>query len=397
MDMSNVAISRLKPNSENLFSPLTGKDYADLKESISQHGVQEPLIVTKDVNGGYKIICGHNRHRIAVELNIEELPCIVVENHLEIAAVDTEIYRRHLTQEEKGKYTALKRDMEKKHLETEIREKLHPGITELFNAGQLSSQDISYILKLPKDAQKALVDNLTREKEVIKEVKVGVDKEALTAAGPTNTELKILQEENTRLSETLTNLKTDLTTKESQVKSIQAATADLVKIHKKKLEALELDLENAKSDADGTIIKDHQEELEERRKSLVEMSKAVEERQSQIDSLKDDIARLKDQVLGREVDAKTSVMARMDIQAQLTKERIRYANPALLQRRLDTIVAELDTLLDHVIHYNWDEAVLLATENAGRIVAQKFTTLAGKIKETLVSEDAPKGQLKMVK
>lgn len=397
MDMSSLETSRLKPNSENLFSPLTGKDYADLKESISQHGVQEPLIVTKDVNGGYKIICGHNRHRIAVELNIDELPCIVIENHLEIAAVDTEIYRRHLTQEEKGKYTALKRDMEKNHLEIEIREKLHPGISELFNARQLSSQDISYILKLPKDAQKALVDNLTREKEVIIEVKVGVDKEALTAADPANTELKILQEENTRLSETLTNLKTDLTTKEAQVKTIQEATTALEKLHKDKLEALVLDLENAKSDADGAIKKDHQEELEKRRESLVEMSHTVKERQSQIDKLEADILKLKDQVTSKEVDAKASVMAKMDIQAQLTKERNRNANPALLQRRLDTIVAELDTLLDHVIHYNWDEAVLLATENAGRIVAQKFTKLTGKIKETLVSEDAPKGQLKMVK
>lgn len=401
MNMHVIEIDRLKPNPDNLFTPLSGSDYEELKESIQLSGVLEPLMVARE-NGHFKVLCGHNRLRVAQELGIGELPCLLVDNELEEAvSVDTELFRRHLSSEEKSNFIKIRDERYTSREKKELNEKLHPELLKLRNEGKLPN--VAMVMKMTIEEQGALV--LAFTKEVIKEVEVEVEveKEVKTGVDPKEVaqakkELKTLQEENARLNETLVELKTEVTGKEAEVKKIQKAAADLKVLHDKKLEALVLDLENARADADGSIQQDHQEELEERRLGLVAMSKTVEERQTQIDKLKEDIAKLKDQVMAKEGDAKASLMASMNIKDQLKKERDRYANPALLQRRLDTIVAELDTLLDHVIHYSWDETVLQATEKSGETIKAKLDKLVGKIQATFVPEDSvTKGQLKMVK
>lgn len=47
-----------------------------VKKSIEEFGFQVPLIITKD----NEIICGHTRYQAAKELNLKDLPCIIVDD-----------------------------------------------------------------------------------------------------------------------------------------------------------------------------------------------------------------------------------------------------------------------------------------------------------------------------
>ncbi len=49
---------------------------AYVKKSIEEFGFQVPLIITKD----NEIICGHTRYQAAKELNLKDLPCIIVDD-----------------------------------------------------------------------------------------------------------------------------------------------------------------------------------------------------------------------------------------------------------------------------------------------------------------------------
>lgn len=58
----------------------TGKEYADLKESIRTSGIHEPVSVRRLADGKYQIISGHNRVKIAKELGMETVPTYVLDN-----------------------------------------------------------------------------------------------------------------------------------------------------------------------------------------------------------------------------------------------------------------------------------------------------------------------------
>jgi len=67
-------------------------DLSDLVASISKYGILEPLLVRKAENGRYQLISGERRMAAAMELGLEEVPCIEIqvgdEGALEIALIE---------------------------------------------------------------------------------------------------------------------------------------------------------------------------------------------------------------------------------------------------------------------------------------------------------------------
>jgi ParB-like chromosome segregation protein Spo0J len=63
---------KLKVNeySRNLFPKLDGEPYEMLKNDIKENGIRTPLEITKDG----LILCGHERHRIALQLGFNRVP-----------------------------------------------------------------------------------------------------------------------------------------------------------------------------------------------------------------------------------------------------------------------------------------------------------------------------------
>lgn len=96
----------------------------ELKSSIKEHGLLNPLVVREKENGRYEMISGHRR-KLALELNgINEANCYIKElndDEATIYMVDSNIYRNKILPSEKAfaykmKLEAIKHQGKKKPL-----------------------------------------------------------------------------------------------------------------------------------------------------------------------------------------------------------------------------------------------------------------------------------------
>jgi len=78
INIEYVSINNIKPNEYNP-KQITQKQFEDLKKSITEFGIVDPLIVNKAKGREGIIIGGHQRYKIYQELKIEEIPVIYVE------------------------------------------------------------------------------------------------------------------------------------------------------------------------------------------------------------------------------------------------------------------------------------------------------------------------------
>ena len=85
MQIIMIPISQIRVHEEyaTLFPPLTPTERESLKVSIQEAGIHDPLRVERqptDIASAqpYVVLAGHHRLCIAQELNIPEVPCIVV-------------------------------------------------------------------------------------------------------------------------------------------------------------------------------------------------------------------------------------------------------------------------------------------------------------------------------
>ena len=100
----NPELLREHELSKELFGETTSEEYEALKEDIKNRGIQDPLQIVKQ-NGGYLIVSGHRRARIAKELGIK-VPCIIrtdlkEEWQIKEALIKDNLLRRHLTDYQK--------------------------------------------------------------------------------------------------------------------------------------------------------------------------------------------------------------------------------------------------------------------------------------------------------
>lgn len=77
MEIVNIEIKKLKPAEYNPRLDLQSEDkeYQDIKRSIVEFGLVEPLIINK----GYIIVGGHQRYKVLKELNFATVPCVIVD------------------------------------------------------------------------------------------------------------------------------------------------------------------------------------------------------------------------------------------------------------------------------------------------------------------------------
>ena len=105
MQIIMIPISQIRVHEEyaTLFPPLTPTERESLKVSIQEAGIHDPLRVERqptDIASAqpYVVLAGHHRLSIAQELNIPEVPCIVVTTlELKVAALFDNIHRRQLS------------------------------------------------------------------------------------------------------------------------------------------------------------------------------------------------------------------------------------------------------------------------------------------------------------
>lgn len=100
-----IPFTQLIPNKYNPRKLFRGASTEELRQSIEQHGLIEPLVVRK-VDNKYEIVCGMRRYYALKELGVKEVEC-VAKNLGDIEAIDISfienLQREDLTPIEEGR------------------------------------------------------------------------------------------------------------------------------------------------------------------------------------------------------------------------------------------------------------------------------------------------------
>jgi ParB family transcriptional regulator, chromosome partitioning protein len=149
--IQEVSIHDLHPNPYQPRKTFQPEAIEELKQSILQHGILQPLIVRKTIKG-FEIVVGERRYRAAKEANLQTVPVVVREltdqQMMEFALLEN-LQREDLNPIEEA--TAYKMLMEKLQLtQEEIASRLGKSRPHIANHLRL--------LSLPKDIQKLIIN-----------------------------------------------------------------------------------------------------------------------------------------------------------------------------------------------------------------------------------------------
>ena len=179
---SSIAISKIEPNPTQPRKNFDPEALEELKESISLHGVLQPIAVRKIKEGHYQIIAGERRWRAAREAGLTEIPVHIVDVDdraaMELALIENlqrqdlnpieeaEGYKTlmdeyNLTQEE----AAVKVGKSRPAIANALRLLgLTPSVRELVSSGKLSAGHAKALLsiqdtELQEKAAKIVIEN----------------------------------------------------------------------------------------------------------------------------------------------------------------------------------------------------------------------------------------------
>ncbi len=103
--IKNINIDLLIPFENHPFKKRDGIENEELKDSVKENGLLQPIIVRSFSAGTYEIISGHRRVEACKALGIQIVPAIVREiskDEAVIAMVDSNLQREHLLPSEKA-------------------------------------------------------------------------------------------------------------------------------------------------------------------------------------------------------------------------------------------------------------------------------------------------------
>ena len=95
-----LKLSEIEPNKDQPRKDFDDSALADLAESISKHGLLQPILVRPIIGGGYQIVAGERRYRASRMAGLTEVPVIIRElsesETMELALIEN-LQRENLT------------------------------------------------------------------------------------------------------------------------------------------------------------------------------------------------------------------------------------------------------------------------------------------------------------
>ena len=112
-DMQHVAVARIRRNPT--VDPRKGRNtalYSQIKESIRQHGVQQPIIIrpVDEPEFDYEVVAGNTRWQASVDLELLTIPAIIrdlTEAQARIIAAIENMQRADLTPIEEAQHAVV--------------------------------------------------------------------------------------------------------------------------------------------------------------------------------------------------------------------------------------------------------------------------------------------------
>lgn len=154
--VQKIPITHIKPNPDQPRKHFDDEALNELATSVKNHGIVQPLVVTKN-GDGYRIIAGERRWRAAGIAGLKEVPAIVrsmqLIEELEVAIIEN-VQRADLSPLEQAQ--SIERLHDQFSLSySEIAKKLGKAVPTIHNTVRL--------LQLPEDARVALYKNQISE------------------------------------------------------------------------------------------------------------------------------------------------------------------------------------------------------------------------------------------
>ena len=180
--VQEIAVKNLRPNPYQPRKAFQPEAIEELKNSILQHGILQPLIVRKSSIKGYEIVAGERRFRAAKEAKLKSVPAVVREFNdrqmMELALLEN-LQREDLNPVEEGAaYQSLLRNLDitqeelarrmgksRPHIANHIRLlSLPPVVQEYISQGKLSMGHGRALLSLKsKNDIKLLAEKVMKE------------------------------------------------------------------------------------------------------------------------------------------------------------------------------------------------------------------------------------------
>jgi len=153
----NVPLGKIVPNPRQPRSHFDPAALEELSLSIREHGVIQPLLVSRDENDGYILIAGERRWQASKLAGLAEVPVIVRQTtdleRLELALIEN-VQRADLNPlEEANAYRQLSEEFKLSHEEIATR----------VGKSRVAVTNTLRLLKLPEAVQQALVDGVISE------------------------------------------------------------------------------------------------------------------------------------------------------------------------------------------------------------------------------------------
>jgi len=271
MEIRYIPIEKLRRDPDRLFPHPSKEEYEDLKQSIMKFGILDPLLVTSDGNGFYLIIAGERRltaaediiadHRgltVAEDIKLKGLPCIEIDKMEIEGGLDTEIFRRHLTPEERIKYKSLKEQRCREIIEKELGKKLLPAFLDEYKKGALPLRTAIYLAKLDVEGQSKLLE-------------VG------SGSG--------LDSEEADYKASLLKKEEELNKKKLELEGLKKWKAEKEEEIQDKIE----EFEEKKSKVSDTVKKEFQQQIDDKEKVNEALRRQIREKEAQIETLKEEL------------------------------------------------------------------------------------------------------------
>ena len=155
-ELRNLSIDSITADPDQPRRSFDADALNELAESVREHGVLQPIIVTK-VGDGYQIVAGERRYRASKIAGLVAIPALVRtmsnQNKLEISLIEN-LQRRDLNTIETATAYAKLRDQF--NLTNE-------QIGQRVNKSQSAVQNTMRLLKLPKNVRQAIADGKLTE------------------------------------------------------------------------------------------------------------------------------------------------------------------------------------------------------------------------------------------
>ena len=186
--ISSLRVSEIEPNKDQPRKHFDQEALLQLAESIGQHGVLQPILVSPIEGGGYRIVAGERRWRAARMAGLSEIPAVVKsfsdEVVLQLALIENlqredlnpieeaQGYYRlceeyHFTQEQIAKAVGRSRPavanaLRLLHLDEEV--------IRMVEHGQLSAGHARTLLVFPMDEQEKIADVVVEKDLSVREL-----------------------------------------------------------------------------------------------------------------------------------------------------------------------------------------------------------------------------------